>query len=147
MLNTTFRLGSVSSGTLRPEDLIAAFAAALDDLEPRSAVAAEAQEYDPETADPDVGNLLLEELFEALDDLAPSYCYFGAHDCDGADFGFWPCIDAIDEAIASGELRKIADLAEIPATYDGEALLVSDHRNMTLYSVKGGVASEVWSTV
>jgi len=144
---STFPLGSVSSGTLKQPDLVAAFAATLDDLEPRSALAAEAQEYDPETAEPDVGNWLLEELFEALDDLAPPYCYFGTVYGDGADFGFWPCIDAIDEAIASGELRKIADLAEIPATYDGEALLVNDRGRMALYSVKGGVASEVWSTV
>jgi len=144
--NNPFLLGSVSSGTLKQEDLIAAFAATLDDLEPGSALAVEAQEYDPDS-DSEEGDWLLEELFEKLDEIAPTYCYFGALDGDGADFGFWPCIDAIDEAIASGELRKIADLAEIPATYDGEALLMNDHGNMTLYSVKGGVASEVWSTV
>jgi len=147
MASTPFPLGSVSSGTLKQPDLVAAFAATLDDLEPRSALAAEAQEYDPEIAEPDVGNWLLEELFEALDDLAPPYCYFGAVEGNGSDFGFWPHIDAINEAIASGELLEISDLSKLPATYNGEALLVNDHGNMTLYSVKGGVATEVWSTV
>jgi len=142
---SAFSLGSVSSGTLKPEDLIAAFAAALDNLEPRSALAAEAQEYDPETAEPDVGNWLLEELFEALDDLAPPYCYFGTVDGDGADFGFWPEYDLIREALAGGDLLQVTDIREIPKDYDGQALRVRDGY-MTLFAVVDGAAYEVWIT-
>jgi len=148
MANHPFPLGSVSSGTLKQSDLIAAFAAALDDLQPGSALAAEAQEYDPETAEPDKGNWLLEELFEALDEIAPPYCYFGTVDGDGANFGFWIDFDTINEDIASGDLLKVADLAEIPPAYSGEALRVSDHGNAWLYTISAsGVPIEIWSVV
>lgn len=90
------QIGTVSYGTLRPEDLIPAFFYELEALAPDKALALfnahgciDANDgYDTEDAD-----YLLEDLFEALDDLAPEGCYFGAIEGDGADFGFWPCDD------------------------------------------------------
>lgn len=32
---------------------------------------------------------LVSKLFDILDQIAPKYCYFGAHQGDGSDYGFW----------------------------------------------------------
>ncbi len=37
----------------------------------------------------------VEELLDALNDVAPGGCYFGTHPGDGADFGFW----SVDEDV------------------------------------------------
>src|SRR5215469_5167030 len=89
--------GSVSSDTMRTEDLIPAFADTLDSLLRRQpkrflrkeyrALIREANaltDYDSEEADG-----ILEELFSKLDEFAPPYAYFGARPGDGADYGFW----------------------------------------------------------
>ena len=89
--------GSVSWGTMRPEDLIPKF---LDKLE----------HLDKDRHDEIVGNYisigwpgshdrldmsdyLLEELFDALNEHAPDGHYFGSHPGDGSDYGFWPFED------------------------------------------------------
>ncbi len=122
-LGNPFPLGSVSSGTLRPEDLIPAFLVALDNLKvdlslslPTSAgfdeteaVKREVSRIDDHLArierhqavpgyyDSDDAQIDLEWLTdEGLSPFAPPYVYFGAHPGDGADFGFWPDHDAID---------------------------------------------------
>jgi len=144
MLNTTFPIGSISSGTLRPEDLIPAFASA---LEPGSELQVRADAFDFETAGSEEAGWLLEELYEALEERAPDYCYFGAHPDDWADFGFWISFDTIKEDIATGDLLQISDLSEIPQGHNGPALLVNDHGNMSLYGVTNGAAAEIWSVV
>lgn len=53
------------------------------------------QGYDPDSDEPgyyDEGGLSgedLETLTDLLGELAPPYCYFGANEGDGADYGFW----------------------------------------------------------
>jgi hypothetical protein len=95
-------IGSVSSGTLREQDLIPAFEAVLDIA---------AVQYDrPVSADKllrgwkltgndweEVGFYLNEILFDLLNDVAPEGSYFGAHPGDGADFGFWEQEDEDEE--------------------------------------------------
>lgn len=141
-------IGTISHGTFRNEDLISAFADELRYLVGKEAAAAhpylkgmeEAQaildslEENPDwDLDPENGEAAqqcLEWFFEALGELAPPYCYFGAHEGDGSDFGFWPDFDAIE---CEG-IPRVEDASDLPDGYTGEWLLVNDHGNCTLYT-------------
>ena len=91
---------------------------------------------------------LLHELIERLNTFAPDYCYFGAHEGDGSDFGFWVDHFAIEEDVESGELLSVSDLAEIPVDYVGDVILVNDHGNMSLHFIGiDDVLREKWSIV
>jgi hypothetical protein len=92
---TKFRyatIGSVSSGTMRPEDLIPDFAWELKSLmrgnrltrDQRKRFNALLKECDKDIEDCEDADGLLDELFDALGEFAPPYCYFGASEGDGA---------------------------------------------------------------
>jgi hypothetical protein len=150
-------LGSVSSGTTRPEDLIPRFLDVAEGLrlsrEDRKTVvrirhdsnnALWADEHSQESdgywtlqADSD-----LEALFDLLSNYAPPYCYFGAHEGDGADYGFWvsltPGYDHDNVWIDP------QDGSRMPREGYDYRLVISDHGNMTLYYRNG---REVWGVV
>lgn len=139
--------GSISSGTMRTEDLIPAFAAELDYL--GGCTRGERKLINEANRLTDYESLaasdILDELFIALDERAPAYGYFGSHEGDGADYGFWlsgdfPANDAFDGL-------KVSDTSEVPADYTGEVLVVNDHGNMTLYAATHGKLREVWGVV
>lgn len=141
--------GSVSSGTMRSEDLISAFTSELEyqmhrqskrfprrDLNKLVKEAQNVEDYDSEDA-----GYIVEALFEALEQFAPPYAYFGAHPGDGADYGYWfgdlECVDL-----------RVDDLADVPAGYRGEVLIVNDHGNCTLGWIDSrGKFHETWSVV
>jgi len=147
-------MGSVSTATMRPEDLIPEFisevrrqrrpvkghrAAALD-IERRSR---KAGYFRTEDADHD-----LDQLFDMLDAYAPPYFYFGSHPGDGADYGYW-LSDSFEDDFDG---LKVSDLSEVPADYAGEVLVVNDHGNMTLYLQRtrkrgAAVLAEIWGIV
>lgn len=105
--------GTVSEGTLRPQDLIPKFMDVLSDMLDDGAIV-----HDPTLHIPglkclhcrvqdDLGDLErdmdrfdyfdsdrcaddLDHLFNLLNMAAPAGFYFGAHPGDGSDFGFWP---------------------------------------------------------
>lgn len=95
----TAEIGSVSSGTMRPEDLIPAFINTLEyladgstDLTLTITSRIEFADEDENCYDyyaSDVSGFDLAELFDALSGYAPDGCYFGANPGDGADYGFW----------------------------------------------------------
>ena len=93
------------------------------------------------------GSDLVEAFFDALNEYAPPYCYFGANEGDGSDYGFWPCIDQMEDDARGGELLKVSDTSEVPEDYEGLVMDVNDHGNVTLYSVAGGKFTEVWGCV
>lgn len=134
------RLGSISHGTMRPVDLIETFAweikrskltAAERDLVRRAYrwlnLPANAQ-----SAAADVGDNILCELFDVLDAYAPAYCYFGAHEGDGSDYGFWPSMDAIDglpRVEGADDARRLME----------DCRFVNDHGNVTVFDGRGRV--------
>lgn len=110
-MTITPQIGTIIHGTMRAQDLIPAFADALDRYSVGSKNAdliamARAIDWSLVADHPEWrfgaeepwrfwlnANDILEALFDRLDELAPAESYFGAHPGDGADYGFWPTED------------------------------------------------------
>ena len=86
----------------------------------------------------------LEARFNALEEYAPSYFYFGSHPGDGADYGFW-----LSESWSEDfEGLKVSDLSDVPSDYYGELAVINDHGNVSLYyRARNNRLVEVWSIV
>ncbi len=151
-------IGSISSGTMITEDVFSACIYTLAHYDLKRAkeiqrdwdnVESECSEHteDCENCNEAKVELLNETLWNALNEHAAPYCYFGAHESDGADYGFWPSIDSLKEDVRDGEVLKVNDLAELPKGYNGIAILVNDHGNVTLYQCSRGRKHEIWSCV
>ena len=96
--------GSVIHATMRPEDLIPAFMAVLTVCNPDKAFDlkernpnlknalhnAGAGLPDPWWESEEASFLLNEDLFDAMQDIAPEGHTFSSHPGDGSDYGFWP---------------------------------------------------------
>lgn len=134
---TKATVGGISHGTLRDKDLLAAFADELDRLESDHDLTAEARavllllDNGWGLSRDRVGDLLC-RLMDELDEHAPMYCRFGAHDGDGSDFGFWPDLSALEE------LPRVGDPSEV-ATMGTDCVFVNDHGNMTVFAADGSV--------
>lgn len=102
--NGHFALGAVSSGTLRSQDLLRAFADAYEAVLPFNGrrMAEEAREIaatlDKVECDPievpayELASEMIEDLMTEINYVLSQNnmnVYFGAHDGDGACFGFW----------------------------------------------------------
>ena len=169
-------IGSVSSGTMRAEDLIPSFLWELQHQKPlrrehRKLAREIAKRMDADYThdheadgckymgldiwncgkNQDAENYYgtedaeydLEALFDALNEYAPAYFYFGAHCGDGSDFGYW-----LSEGFADDfDGLKVSDTSEVPRGYSGEVLHVNDHGNCTLYAYSRGRGREVWAIV
>lgn len=147
-------IGSVSSGTMRSEDLIPEFMSVLKSLD-RERYDRIATDYadvidgdgddDDDDDDGEQADYCLEALFDALNDAAPPFMYFGAHEGDGADYGFWVSWDAIEDAVRDGDIVKVDAGDEVPTDCDADYILeVSDHGNATLCTRDG---QELWAVV
>lgn len=104
-----FQLGTVISGTLRTEDLLSAYMNTLARFDPNHYLLTEYTLPSDSNEMVDAVDGYLETLTAALCDHCPPFVYFGAHPGDGADFGFWPDHDAIQEAIHWLPRAKTAD--------------------------------------
>lgn len=154
-------LGSVSSGTLRTEDLLNAFGDELEWQMQRNGhffsqpenfalrdklVAlhgehlncfAEDGSLDESKMFDGIADEVLGEIQDALSDyFAAPYCYFGTHKGDGADFGFWASRDSIEELPTVEGSDEALALGE-------DCKSVNDHGNVTVYSGNGNVILEL----
>lgn len=144
----TATLGTISQGTMRPEDLIPAFAWELRRVRgslPRDIhqLVREYNAYVSRDKDYHLVEELLESLMAALNDFAPPYAYFGAHPGDGCDYGYW----LPDHVLENFEGLQVSDTSEVPADYTGEVMHVNDHGNLTLYWSRHGQLREIWAIV
>jgi hypothetical protein len=147
-------LGSVSTATMRPADLIPSFLYTANTLRLSRA---ERKQYNKLNKEWDTlpmesswtdehieqAEYMLEELFDILNNHAPAYAYFGSHPGDGADYGFW----LVEDWEESFDGIKVNDTGEVPKGYTGEVLHVNDHGNVTLYVASRGRLREVWALV
>jgi hypothetical protein len=169
MKSATFgSIGSVHSASHREEDLIPAFiselddrkeALSLDDSIPEMDRVKEVSRLDAVIADiegrmydeqgeyredywtsEEASYDLNETLFQELGQFAPPFCSFGAHEGDGADFGYWWSSEAFDDAVNEGTVLKVdelpdeSEIAEMDKDVEYVAQ-VSDHGNVELYLV------------
>jgi len=101
-MSTVDFTGTVSEGTVLARDLVPAFMDVLAHYAPdahyriRSEIVKSAGvsylviDDDHEWWDSeDCGWILNEDIWDAMNEIAPDGCYFGAHPGDGADYGFW----------------------------------------------------------
>lgn len=153
-------IGTLISATMREEDLIPAFCDELrrldedndfSDLLDRAAEIMDKGAWRYGTVES--LELLNEDLFSALNQFAPAFCYFGAHEGDGSDYGFWPCMDLINERLEEEkdeyqpDIIKVSDMSEVPKLYMGFIVLVNDHGNVTLLYPEEVKYKEEWSIV
>ena len=81
-------IGTVISGTMRPEDLIPTFLNLTEELGLSVDTMLQYDTLPEGYYESDDAMYDLDRLFDALDSVAPEGCYFGAHPGDG-DYGFW----------------------------------------------------------
>jgi hypothetical protein len=155
MRKYNYPMGSVSSGTLRPQDLFEAFTTELQALNPKryekfvkdhaEAFAIESYDRMTDSESEELG-YAVEALFDILSEFSGPYFYFGSHPGDGADYGFWFSEESFDEAVYDGYVIKCDELPERFIVQDNQEYfaVISDHGNITLYDLNG---HEIWGIV
>jgi hypothetical protein len=153
-------IGSISTGTLRAEDLLEAFAAELQErirattwadrgdpsVHERLVFDAQNRYYLDDGRDEreEEASDLVSELSTALNEYCPPFVYFGALEGDGADYGFWPDVDALEEAMREARSSGMADDATVYLGDYGVMVQVSDHGNILVMDMD---RRELWSCV
>jgi hypothetical protein len=146
-------LGSISTGTLRTEDLLHAVIGEVEylfgadyiethkdanDWIIKPLIAAKAvTDYDSDDA-----GFILDELIDALNEYAPAHVSLGMHPGDGADLGWWPGdFDGCDTVPV--DQGPNGDGAFID-TECGLYVEINDHGNTTVKQLGGDV---IWAAV
>lgn len=165
------RIGIISEGTHKPEDLLKAFAEALDTMYDfdednldeiaetyrligRAEAYADFCDQVATDAGPPFAEVnqraqeIIDELTTAIDQLTPEGLYFGTLAGDGACFGVFIDWDYLEAEIHDGRIRKIDAADERPDPCECPVVLeVNDHGNTSLYVFDEGAWQELWSAV
>ena len=165
-----FEVGSISTGTLRPEDLLPTFARELERHAPdhalvTAAYAVQAREEYPDCDDNDCAcdqgscdhrviqgggaSELINEIQEELQNYCPPFVTFGAHPGDGADFRYWPDMERIQETLTEATMGHSLTLPrngewEWTLEDDGVIIATTDHGNVTVMDLERNV---LWAVV
>ena len=157
---TQFQLGSISHGTLRTQDLLPVFLETLtalggdvpSDLECGAHIeylnwpgpGTTACDEDDKFWSSEEAMWDMEALTDGLNNLCPPFVYFGTLEGDGADFGFWPDRDSLDEALTRHDVPdRDRDGCQVLED-EGVIIQVSDHGNVTVMDLE---RNEIWSVV
>ena len=159
------QIGSISSGTLRSEDLLPVFADELKRLDPENELLPELAEpravaiytakfgdsderikkaY-PLFWDSDKATDLIRDVEDALQNIAPVHMYFGTAEGDGADFGWWP--DADFDGCHTVQVEESKPLQADSSFVDVTCKVyveVNDHGNITVRELGG---ETIWDCV
>jgi hypothetical protein len=160
---TQFQLGSISTGTLRTEDLLPAFIDAITALGgtlPNDLECVKHMEYTnlpsyasvaviDDAADfwvSDDAGYDMQALENTLQELCPPFVYFGNLEGDGADFGFWVDMDRLNEELQWERDHYPDDSVPDELTLDDDGVIVhvNDHGNVTVMDMERNV---LWSVV
>ena len=141
-----FEVGSFSTGTLHPEALLPTFARELERHAPDHAMVTAAyaiQVYDGGASE------LINEIQEELQNYCPPFVTFGSHPGDGADFGFWPDMERIQETLTDafvGHKMNPPKNGEWEWTLEDDGVIVNtnDHGNVTVMDLNRNV---LWAVV
>lgn len=118
---------SVSSGTLKSEDLIPKFLGVLktygkDKYDKYIKENPEVEDW--ENLDDETMGWVVDELTDLLNEIAPDGCYFGASEGDGADFGFWSMSNESKKSEdASVHELEFVDIDEVYSASDFDDLV------------------------
>ena len=138
-------IGTVSHATLRTQDLADSFLAVLkqfdepkyNEIESEYPLFTDSEDESEYWQSEESSWVLNGVLFDAMNDIAAPYTYFGATEGDGSDFGFWPAIESLEEDSRYDEnIQKVNDLSDIPTPTPEFIMLVNDHGNVSLYRTK-----------
>ncbi|NIR13713.1 MAG: hypothetical protein GWN86_07085 [Desulfobacterales bacterium] len=135
-----FQLGSVSSGTLRPENLLPVFANTLESFDSSDDLIQEARKVwedlgnDKSKADY-MASDVINDLIDAIQAYCPPFVYFGAHPGDGADFGFWPDWDNLETISTSDSPLHLEE--------DNIWVHINDHGSITVLTNDNGKPGKI----